>query len=66
MSRIRSRIRIRTKMSRIPNTVFLRPSLINAYLIVVFGYFTNVVEGVLAAVHPGWIKYSLLVAGLEY
>jgi hypothetical protein len=40
--------------------------LIDAYLIVVFGYFANVVEGVLAAVHPGRIKYSLSVAGLEY
>jgi hypothetical protein len=40
--------------------------LIDAYLIVVFGYFADVVEGVLAAVHPGRIKYSLLVAGLEY
>jgi hypothetical protein len=40
--------------------------LIDAYLIVVFGYFANVVEGVLAAVHSGRIKYALLVAGLKY
>jgi hypothetical protein len=48
------------------STLFLRPSLIDAYLIVVFGYFANVVEGVLAAMHPGRIKYAVSVAGTGY